>query len=328
MSPDVFTAMLRSEFLQAKLKAEQLGPIPTDSFSVRLPSDSRVENYVFGTAVGHMRKFNGVRNFQNFSADTYSIKNEEFWNGFKCNKIDVDDDKIGIYKTAPATVAEVSRMFPDQLALRALRDGESAKAFDGTNYFATSHVVGGVKGSVPGGEGGGNIYTVTAASADAVQHRIVLTVNKGSLGVKPIIIQEREPVGELKTDAGTPEADKKKQYEYWVDARYGVGYGFWWDTLLIKITNTPTLTELQTILGKAEVRLRSFIMQKAAGDDDDLSFHEQTNFSADTITAIHGTKLSNLMRTVLGSDTIVQSGAAVTNLYKGWAKSMPTVYLD
>ena len=42
-------------------------------------------------------------------------------------------------------------------------------------------------------------------------------------------------------------------------------------------------------------------------------------FSPETTTIVTSTGLSNLLRQALHQDTIVQSGAAVTNIYKGFA---------
>lgn len=330
MTPDVYTAMLRAEMFQAKIDAEARGPIASEAFTTKLPSDSRVENYVLGSVAGHMKRFTGTRHYQKFSSGTYSIKNEEFYSGFVVNKIDVDDDKVGITKMQPRQMVDKARIFPQQLALRTLAAGASTKHFDGTNFFATSHAIGSVKASgVGSGEGGGNILNVTSsASADGLVHKIVVLVNNGSLGIKPVIIQEREPISELKTDAGTPQADEAKEYKYWIDARYGAGYGFWWDALLINITNTPNLTDIQSYLGKAKIRMRSFLLEKAEADDDDLNFHGDTTFDSNSVTLIHGVALEEMLRTALNSEVIVQSGAPVTNLYRGFAKQLATPYFD
>lgn len=330
MTPDVYTAMLRNELMMAKMEAENKGPIASDSFTTRLPSDSRVENHIFGSVAGHMKRFTGTRHYQKFSSGTYSIRNEEFYSGFVVNKIDVDDDKVGITKTQPKQLMDKARIFPQQLALRTLAAGASTAHFDGTNFFATSHTIGSVKASgIGSGEGGGNVVNVTSsASADGVVHKLIVVVNDGSLGIRPVILQEREAVSGLKTDAGTPQADEAKQYKYWIDARYGAGYGFWWDACIVNITNTPNLTDIQSYLGKAKVRMQSFLLEKAESDDDDLQFHGDLEFNQANITVLHGVALSELVRVTLGSDIIVQSGAPVTNMYKGWAKQLATTYLD
>ncbi|QEL18304.1 Mu-like prophage major head subunit gpT family protein [Limnoglobus roseus] len=329
MSPDVFTSILNTELMVAKANAEAIGPAPVERFCQVIPSTTRVHNFLFDSVVGDMKEFKGHRTFQKFASDVYPIRNKRFDNTFEVNKDDVDDDQVGVYKLRPAQIVKKSRRFWQRLALRALRDGETGLAFDKQPFFSQTHGVGSVAASgVGAGEGDGNIMTFTAASGDAKSHRIVLVVNDGSTEIKPIIITERMPVTELMTDAGTPQAEMNLVYKYWVDARYGAGYGFWWDALLIKITNTPTQTELQSYLGKAEVRLRSFLIDKARAGDDSTALHEELNFNAESVTALFGTGLTNLMRTVLGADTIVQSGAPVTNMYKGWAFPQPTSYLN
>lgn len=334
MTPDVFTQMLRTEYLQAQQAVYSQSPADTSAFVTKLPSSGRQENYTFGTMVARMREFRGSREFQKFNAEAYSVVNKTYSNGFVANKEDVDDDKVGLYPIQARQLVQQAKVFPDDLALQALcLRGTTDLAFDGQPFFSTTKNIGSVSGTIPGGQGGGNILNYTAASADGNTFKLIFLMNNGSVGgIKPIVLQEREPLSALETDAGTPQAEETREYKYWCTARWGIGYGFWWDTLMVNITNTPTTSELLDITTLARKRIRAYRLPSSSltGNTADVarSPHDSTRFTPDTCTLLCGGQLETNIETLINAETLVQSGAPVTNIFRGKAKMIYTPYLD
>lgn len=335
MTPDVFTQLLRVEYMKAQEVVYAQKPADTSRFMTELKSTGREENYSFGNMVTRMREFTGNRDFQKFDVESYKIGNKTYSNGFLVNKEDVDDDKIGMYPQQAKQLVEQAKVFTSDLALQALcLKGTTGLCFDKSPFFSTTHNIGSVSGTIPGGEGGGNILNFTAAASDGNTFKLIFLMNSGAVGgIKPIVVQEREPLGALETNAGTPEGEEKREYRYWCQARWGVGYGFWWDALLVNITNTPTTLELLTISSKARQRLRAFRLPKSAltGDTADIARgpHDDKSFSTETCTLLCGGQLETGIETLLNAENIAVSGGGnQTNFFRGKAKMIYTPYLD
>lgn len=329
MTPDVFTQLLRTEYLQAQQAVYAQKPADTAAFMTQLPSTGRQENYTFGTMVARMKEFRGSREFQKFNAEAYSIVNKTYSNGFIANKEDVDDDKVGLYPMQAKQLVEQAKVFPDDLALQALcLRGTTDLAFDGQPFFSTTKNIGKVANG-----GTGNILSYTAASADGAAYKLIFLMNNGSVGgIRPVVIQQREALSALETDAGTPQAEETREYKYWCTARWGVGYGFWWDALLVNITNTPTTSELLDITTKARARIRAYRLPSSSltGNTADIarSPHDGMQFNPSNVTLLCGGQLETNIETLINAETLVQSGAPVTNIFRGKAKMIYTPYLD
>lgn len=335
MTPDVFTQMLRVEYMKAQETVYAQKPADTTRFVTELTSTGRQENYAFGNMATRMKEFINSRDYQKFDVDTYTISNKTYANGFAVNKEDVDDDKVGFYPQQARQMVEQAKVFPSDLALQALcLQGTTNLCFDKTAFFATSHNIGGTSGTIPGGQGGGNILNYTAAASDGNVFKLIFVMNNGSVGgIKPIIVQQREPLSSLETNAGTPQGEEAREYRYWCQARWGVGYGFWWDALLVNITNTPTTLELLTISSLARQRIRSFRLPKSAltGDTKDIARgpHDDKSFSTETCTLLCGGQLETNIETLLNAENIaVAGGGNQTNFFRGKAKMVYTPYLD
>jgi phage major head subunit gpT-like protein len=141
--------------------------------------------------------------------------------------------------------------------------------------------------------------------------------------VKPLIYQERK-TPELMDDIGTQSSRFSKVGRFWIDMEGAAAFGRWQDAILMEFTAEPTLTELQTALGQIEDRFRTFQLPLALAGETAEYLHEQLVFSPETCTLLCSTNMSNKLRQILTQDTIVNSGAAITNIYKGFAKLVPT----
>lgn len=312
-----FTAAMRTEYLKALHGLEGVPPAPWEAFTTRIPSTARIETYSWMSAVPGMKEYTGKRDYANIDSISYSVENKEYDASFKVKLRDLKDDQIGGYMMLPGQMVKKAQQYPGYLLLRHLRKGKYKTCFDGTAFFADSHTIG----------SGDNLMAKDCASNDGVIHNIIVMNKTGA--VKPLVFQDRQPLSEESLQSNEGKDDREsKELRFWCDMEMAAAYGFWWDALCYEITDTPTVTELQTILGEIEDRFRTFQLPKALATDEAEYPHEGWNPSPDTTTILCSTTIANAMRTVLESETIVQSGAPVTNIYRGWGQLVPSAILN
>jgi hypothetical protein len=163
--------------------------------------------------------------------------------------------------------------------------------------FASSHTVG----------SGNNLMTADSASNDGVTHKIIATITDNP--AKPVLFQNREPLAQLQDD-GTPQAREAREYRYWADTRFGVACAAWFTSVLMTITDTPTLPELTTDILSMFNRLRTFTLPKGADVDDSLYFHEGWTPNASNVTLLCNLQLATLLETIRDSALIASGPAA------------------
>jgi phage major head subunit gpT-like protein len=312
-----FTALARAEFMQGKLAVDSR-PMPAayDNFVTKLPSTVRVETHTYMSNLPRLREFKGYSAAERLVNKAYTVENKEYRIGpVSVRKTDLDDDQLGGYmlsiKGLPAQgQKDIGFRILDKIAA-----GATDLCFDGTAFFADSHTIG----------SGDNLMTANNAGNDGVTHYII-ALNLTNPTIKPLIFQDRESLSELMTDAGTPQAEKVKEYEYWADCRFGLAYGFWWDAIKLTITDTPTLAELQGHIRDIISQFRTFTLPKGADVDSSLYVHEGWVPDASNLLLLCNMGLGELLRTVRDSEMIAAgtSGATVTNIYKNGFSYLPT----
>jgi phage major head subunit gpT-like protein len=206
----------------------------------------------------------------------YSVENLEYDGAFSVSLRDVEDDQVGGYKLRMRDLVEKSKSpFKNRLILQTLAAGKTTTCFDGSYFFATSHNIGGYAATIPGTSGntGGNLLGFTAtASSDALTHRFVMMVKTGMLN--PVIYQNRK-APKFMTDAGTPHSSKAKKADYWIDLEAAAAFGYWWDAVMVEVTNTPSVLELIAAVDCARQALRRFELPKSLTTDPTEYPHEQ-----------------------------------------------------
>jgi phage major head subunit gpT-like protein len=310
----IFTAAMRQEFLDAYEELDPTIPAPWEDYTTEIPSNARIENYAWLSPAPGVQQYQGHRRLGLIDWVRYSVANLEYDSAFEVLLRDIEDDQVGGYKLKPAQLAKRMKLFPGRAVLKQLPLGTSTACFDGTNFFASSHTLG----------SGNNTRAFTASGASGTYYLYTLVKTSP---VKPLIWQTRKAAN-FENDAGTPASKFAKKVRYWSDMEGAAAYGYWWDAHKTTITNLPTSTDIQTLLGLIENDMRTFTMPKAFTTDDSEYPHEQMVFNADTVTFAVSTGIGNVMRQVLNQDTIVQSGAAVTNLYKGYGKLVVSAFLN
>jgi len=307
---DIFAQVLKQEFLKAYDSYVIVPPI-ADAVTV-MGSKGRVENYPWMYPPPLLANWNGWRDFVRLGTTNYRVPNKTWSAGVEINKEDFDDDQVDGFRHQVAMFAESGKDYKWLEVQTNMANGQSITCFDGTNFFNTSHTIG----------TGNNIVTGTAGSTDGVTHAMVVLITANAR-VKPLMWQDREPLN-FKTDMGSLEADKKRIYPWWTDMRGAPAFGFWWDAILVKFANTPTVAEMQTTLGTVNSTFKQFTFPKNRPQDKTLYIHGQTQFTDKNVLIANSSKLDHIVRQAL---TLTLIGAS-ENWFKNWARNVTSGYLD
>lgn len=307
---DLFTQALNTAFVNAYDAIPEQAPI--DECITEVSSKGRVENYPWLYPPPMLHEWKGYRQYAKLAEINYRVPNITWTAEFEALYEDLEDDQIDGFKKQAASMARGAQEFKRIKSLQFLATGQSVTCFDGSNFFAASHNVG----------AGNNILTGTAAATDGVTHAAVAMVTKNKL-VKPLLWQLREPP-DFQTDAGSIEAKKTRMVKWWADLRAAPALGFWWDSVLIKWANTPTLTEIQTTLGNLNARLLSFTYPKNLPSDPNLYPHGQMMFDDSNLVIVTSAGIAHLVRQALTLSLI----GATENPYKSFAKLIVSPYLN
>lgn len=191
--------------------ASKLGVIATT-----VQSTTGKNEYGWLGKMPNMREWLGDRVVNSIAAHDYAIKNRDWENTIEVDRNDILDDNIGIYSPLFEEMGRATVAHPDQLAWGLLKNGFATECYDGQYFFDTDHPVldeNGVAQSVSNSGGGGGTPWFLIDDTRAL---------------KPIIFQERQKANFVARD--NPNDDnvfRRKKFEYGVDARYNVGFGFW-----------------------------------------------------------------------------------------------------
>ncbi len=312
---DVFTQALNTAFVNEYNIVPEQAPIEQAIFEV--PSKGRLENYPWMYPPPILHAWKGYRQYAGLATTLYSIRNITFTAEFEILKEDLDDDQVSGFKLQAAGMAAGAREWRLIQSLLNLALGQTTTCFDGLNFFANR--VSGVNNAVGSGN---NIVTATTTGSDGLTHAMVFLVLKNRV-VKPLLWQLREGP-EFDTDMGTKEAEKVRSYKYWTNLRGAPGFGFWWDAVLCKFPNTPTVVDVQTALGQINAALRTFTYPKNLPTDVNYYPHGQTEFNENTALIVCSSKIEHIVRQALTLSLIAQT----ENFYKGFAKLACSGYLD
>jgi len=317
IDPGAFSALARSEFANGMAAAfEKPVPAKYEGFSTTLPSSTKVETHTYMSNLPRLARFKGWSPSVRLVDKVYQVTNYTWRIGpVQVKKEDLEDDQIGGYlKSINALPERASKDIGHEICSH-LAAGTSNLCFDGTAFFADTHTFG----------SGDNLDTANMASNDAVTHYIIALVTDNP-GMKPVLFQDRESLSGLQTDEGTPQAAKLREYEYWADTRFGLGYGYWWDAVHLTITDTPTIPEIiETLIPQIINRLRTFTLPKGRDSDSALYVHEGWEPMASNLYLLCNLKLAEKLTTAISLPNYANgSGTAMNNTYHNKATVVPT----
>ncbi|MBL4751462.1 MAG: Mu-like prophage major head subunit gpT family protein [Amylibacter sp.] len=181
-----------------------------------VPSSTRENKYGWLGKMPSMREWIGARVVHSMAEHDYSIKNVPFELTIGVDRDDIKDDNLGTYTPMFTDMGESVSAKPDIMVFDALKNGFTTDCYDGQSFFDTDHPVldeNGDDGVVANTDGGAGTPWF-------------LLSTKRSL--KPIIYQEREkPVFVARDNPNDSNVFTNKLFEYGIDGRWNVGYGFW-----------------------------------------------------------------------------------------------------
>ena len=202
----------KSIYSEAHLSA----PSQFEHVAMTVSSVSSSEDYAWLGNLPNMREWVGSRVINNLSAYGFTITNKKFEATISVERVDFEDDRIGLHKPAFAELGSMARRHPDELVFGLLKDGFTSNAYDGQSFFDTDHPVVNEAGA-----------TVSVANTDGGSGSpwFLLDVSRA---VRPIIFQERVKYEfQQLTATDSEEVFLNDRFLYGVRARVNAGFGLW-----------------------------------------------------------------------------------------------------
>ena len=184
--------------------------------ATEVTSTTGKEEYGWLGQVPDMREWLGDRVIQNIATHDYAIKNRDWELTLGVKRNDIQDDNVGLYGPLFQEMGRSVTAHPSKLCFPLLKAGFSTPCYDGQYFFDTDHSVldeNGVEVQVANTDGG----------AGAAWFLIDATRS-----LKPIIFQKRKaPEFVARDNPDDENTFRRKEFEYGVDTRDNVGFGFW-----------------------------------------------------------------------------------------------------
>lgn len=193
-----------------------MSPSMKDRVATTVASQNSQNTYGWLGKIPSMRQWIGARVIQNISESSYSLANLPFELTVGVDRYDIEDDNLGVYAPMFSEMGSSVTGNEELLTFNALKNGFSSKCYDGQNFFDTVHPVLDVNGAVTsvantdGGSGTPWFLMCTTRS------------------IKPVLFQSRKKPEFVSKDKTTDDnVFNERMFQYGIDARYNVGYGFW-----------------------------------------------------------------------------------------------------
>lgn len=333
MNIDLFTVQMRQEFL----KGTQIVPLKEPDwkkFTLVIPSTARFENYSALAALPVMKRYVGHRQYANVDTIRYPVENLEMDASIEVPLRDVEDDQIGLYPIAFKSLGErANTEMPGRLIIQQLALGASTVCFDGSDFFASSHNLGsGNTSSLPPNFTGGlNLLNYTSqGTSDGKTYKACFLITTDT--IKPAIYQTRKAVS-LGTNSGESRSREAKSVRYWCDAEVAVAYGWWWQAVLVNITNTPTIPDCYAMIDAAISQLRTFTLPQASPLDPVLYANQGFMPAPDAFTVIVSAPIGQVFWHTLSEERIGVSVAGsnsgfTNNIYRGTTSLVISGYMQ
>jgi phage major head subunit gpT-like protein len=166
------------------------------------------------------REWVGDRVFNNLQAHAYSIVNKKFESSVEVERDQIEDDLIGAFAPIFLEMGQAAEEHPDELVFSLLKAGFATNCYDGQYFFDTDHPI------YPNADGTGTAVTTSNMQAGTGDPWFLLDTSRS---LKPIIYQERrkKEFKAMTKATDTVAAWMQDKYQYGIDGRCNVGYGFW-----------------------------------------------------------------------------------------------------
>lgn len=186
-------------------------------FVTEVPSTTREEEYGWLGKMPNMREWVGDRVLHGLALHGYAIRNKTFEMTVEVSKDDINDDRLGVYAPMFTAMGEASAAHPNQMVFGALKDGFTAKGYDGQYFFDADHPVVAADGVT--------VESQSNLQAGAGTPWYLLSLNRS---IRPLILQKRQDYTfQSMTAPDSEHVFMRRSYVYGVDARLNVGYSLW-----------------------------------------------------------------------------------------------------
>jgi phage major head subunit gpT-like protein len=193
-----------------------MSPSMKDRVATTVASSNAQNTYGWLGKIPSMRQWIGARVIQNISESSYALANLPFELTIGVDRYDIEDDNLGVYSTLFQEMGASTTGNEEQLTYNALKNGFSTKCYDGQNFFDTVH---------PVLDANGAVTNVANTDGGAGTPWFLMCTTRP---IKPLLFQSRKRPEFVSKDKVTDDnVFNERMFEYGIDARYNVGYGFW-----------------------------------------------------------------------------------------------------
>lgn len=187
------------------------------SVATTVPSATRSNEYAWLAKMPRIREWVGDRAINAIESEGYTIRNKSYELTIGVDRDDFDDDNLGIYTPMFEQLGNHAATFPDELVWPLLASGFDTPCYDGQYFFDSDH---------PVLDEDGNPTSVSNTGGGSGTAWYLMDVSRP---LRPLIYQERKAFGNLvRKDMETDDnVFHSKQFQYGLDGRANVGFGFW-----------------------------------------------------------------------------------------------------
>jgi phage major head subunit gpT-like protein len=122
-----------------------------DTIATTKQSTTEQETYAWASRVAQLREWIGERQARSVGTYAQTIKNKDFEDTIEVDRNKILDDQYGVYDFPMKDLGRAARKWPDTLLLSVLQNGQSQIAYDGSNFFDTTHPIDVYGGQVTAG---------------------------------------------------------------------------------------------------------------------------------------------------------------------------------
>ena len=112
-------------------------------FASLVPSSTRQEVYAWLDRMPLMREWLGARQVLNLSSRAYVLPNKDYEATLELDRNVILDDQYGIYGPRAQMLGMSAALWPDQITIAALQNGDTTAAtcYDGQPFFSANHPI-------------------------------------------------------------------------------------------------------------------------------------------------------------------------------------------
>jgi phage major head subunit gpT-like protein len=196
-----------------------------------IQSNTRSNTYGWLGDFPRLREWVGDRVIKDMKETAYAIVNKKYESTLGVDRVDLEDDNLGVYRTRAQAEANAVISFFEQSVAALMRDGFTGLCFDGQPFFDTEHPV------YPETDGTGTAEEVSNIIGEGSGKPWFMLSLDGVL--KPFILQQRSaPEMDEITDTKNESVFMKDKYLFGVRYRGNFGYGFWQQAVASKANLT------------------------------------------------------------------------------------------